>query len=445
MFAGMKLAFTKQMYFKPSYLPSNGAANILVRSLAEELGLSLNKKYEIILASFLAIAKKVNGQAFDWWTGNDNKTLKLWSLFPHVSNQSVMEVYKLLRENGYIGAMKGSKTSAIEGLAVEKPNWITAQRLPKHFMEEATFIESNLPFVMVNQPETYEDKKATKNQYFAAPKLSIKKVKQEFGEEYKLAYRSVSEMNAYWSQHPLYNPIANEFYSSARRIFHNGSIKSGGCWYGGWTDFNSNQRCSFTIDGHPVVQVDVNAMILCLLSSLTGKPMNMIGAFQDVYQAVLSQIPDTKNSRDKLKQVIIELAGSGNPYKEKPSSDCEILENIDEFTHIRDLCLEAYPALKCLDQERFNFTNDLSFHEASILTETLLSLKQIGVVAYPAHDCLIVRMGDEFDAVETFKKVFKDYVSLFQKLNKLPELYLDIALTIKFDPSEQVRIQGASS
>ena len=121
------------------------------------------------------------------------------------------------------------------------------------------------------------------------------------------------------------------------------------------------------------------------------------------------------------------------------------MENIDEFTHIRDLCLEAYPALKCLDKESFNFTNSLSYHEANILTQTLLSLKQVGVVAYPLHDCVIVRMGDEFEAVETLKKVFKDYVSLFQKLNKLPELYLDIALTIKFDPSEQVRIQGASS
>jgi hypothetical protein len=433
------------MYFKPSYLPSNGAANILVRSLAEELGLSLNKKYEIILASFLAIAKKVNGQAFDWWTGNDNKTLKLWSLFPHVSNQSVVEVYKLLRENGYIGAMTGFKTSTIEGLGVEKPNWITAQRLPKYFMEEATFIESNLPFVMVNQPETYEDKRATQNQYFAAPKLSIKQVKQEFGEEYKLAYRSVNEMNEYWSQHPLYNPIANEYYSSARRIFHNGSIKSGGRWYGGWTDFQSNQRSSFKIDSHPVVQVDVNAMILCLLSSLTGKPMNMIGAFQDVYQSVLFQIPNIANSREKVKQVIVELAGSGDAYKEKPSPDCEILGDVDEFIHIRNLCLEAYPALKCLNNEHFNFTNDLSYHEATILTQTLLSLKQIGVVAYPVHDCVIVRMGDEFDAVEMFKRIFKDYVSLFQKLNKLPELYLDIALTIKYDPSEQVRIQGASS
>ena len=86
------------MYFKPSYLPSNGAANILVRSLAEELGLSLNKKYKIILASYLAIAKKVNGQAFDWGTENENKNLKFWSLFPNVSSRSVSEVYKLLKD-----------------------------------------------------------------------------------------------------------------------------------------------------------------------------------------------------------------------------------------------------------------------------------------------------------------------------------------------------------
>ena len=86
------------MYYKPSYVPQNGAANILVRHLAEQLGLKLNKKYEIVLASFLAVAKKVNGQAFDWWTGNQNKNPKLWSLFPHVTNTSVRKVFKLLEE-----------------------------------------------------------------------------------------------------------------------------------------------------------------------------------------------------------------------------------------------------------------------------------------------------------------------------------------------------------
>jgi hypothetical protein len=193
------------------------------------------------------------------------------------------------------------------------------------------------------------------------------------------------------------------------------------------------------------VQVDVNAMILCLLACFTGKPMNMIGPFQDVYQAVLFQIPNIANSRDKVKQVVMELVGSGDPYKEKPSSDSEFLDNVDEYIYIRDLCLQAYPALKCLNKERLNFINDLSYHEADILTQTLLNLKNIGVVAYPAQDCMIVKLGDEFDAVQTFKKAFKDQVYSFQKLNKLPELDLDIALTVKFDPSNKIRVEGSSS
>ena len=71
----LNLHVGKVMYFKPSYLPHNETANVLVKALAAELGLSLNKKYEIILASFLAIAKKVNGQTFDWWTNDNNKKL----------------------------------------------------------------------------------------------------------------------------------------------------------------------------------------------------------------------------------------------------------------------------------------------------------------------------------------------------------------------------------
>jgi len=441
----MKLAFLKPMYFKPSYLPSNGAANILVRSLAEELGLSLNKKYKIVLASFLAVAKKVNGQAFDWGTENENKNLKFWSLFPHVSSKSVSQVYRLLRKYGYIGAVEDVKAPLVASAGFEQSNWVKAQRLPKYFMEEATFIESNLPFVLVNQPEIYEDRIVNEKQYFSALKLDVKQLKQEFGEDYALAYRSVEEMNAFWSQHPLYNPIANEFYASARRIFHKGCMKSGGHWYGGWTNFKSNELCSFTIDGHPVVQIDANAMILCLLSSLTGKPMNMIGSFKDVYQAVFSQIPNIANSRDKVKQVIMELVGSGDPNKEKPSSDSEILDNVGEYIYIRDLCLQSYPALKFLNKERFNFINDLSYHEADILTLTLLNLKQIGVVAYPERGGLIVRLGDEFNAVETLKKAYKDYVYSFQKLNKLPELDLDIALTVKFDPANKVVVEGSTS
>ena len=427
------------MYFKPSYLPSNGAANILVRLLAEELGLSRNKKYEIILASFLAIAKKVNGQAFDWWMGNDDKNQNLWSLFPHVSNQSVGKIYNLLKAHRYIETSTDFPNYLVERIGLGRPNWIKAKRLTKNFLEMATFVESNLPYVLVNKPETYEEKVVRKNLNLAAPKLGNAEVKRRFGRGYLLACKPIEEMNDYWAEHPLHNPIDNESYSSARRIFHNGSIESGGRWFGGWTEFKSDQRCQFTIDKHPVVHVNVNAMILCLLSSLTGKPMNMIGVWWDVYHRVCCQIPNITNSRQKVKQVIMELTGSGNPYKSKPSADNEILDDVDEFIHIRDLCIDAYPALKHLDNERMNFANDLSFHEANVLTKTLLNLKKMGIVAYPVHDCVIVRLGDEFDAVETFKRVFKDYVSTFHDHN----IEIDIALTVQFDPSNIVGIQGS--
>jgi len=115
------------MYFKPSYLPSNGAANILVRELTRELGLSPIKKYQIILASFLAVAKKVNGKAFDWSIDDNKNTSRIWNLFPDVNNQSVEEVYGLLKKYGYIKAITSFTASVIESVVFGKPNWIKAQ------------------------------------------------------------------------------------------------------------------------------------------------------------------------------------------------------------------------------------------------------------------------------------------------------------------------------
>ena len=183
------------MYFKPSYLPHNGAANILVKSLAEELGLSLNKKYEIILASFLAIAKKVNGQAFDWWIDNNNKNRNIWSLFPHVNNQSVRETYNLLKAHQYIETSTDFPNYLAERIGFGRPNWIKAKRLTKNFLEMATFVEANLPYVLVNKPETYEEKVVRKNLNLSAPTLSNAEVKQRFGREYIQAYKPLKEMN----------------------------------------------------------------------------------------------------------------------------------------------------------------------------------------------------------------------------------------------------------
>ena len=146
------------MYFKPSYVPYNDAAKDSVKTLAEDLGLPSDIKHQIVLASFLAVAKKAKGKPFDWWTGNDDTKLKFWSLYEHVSNQSIRRVYKLLKEHGYIGYIIGFTPDEVEAMGVGKPNWVTAQRLPEDLLNNAIFIEANLPPVLVNKKETYEEK-----------------------------------------------------------------------------------------------------------------------------------------------------------------------------------------------------------------------------------------------------------------------------------------------
>ena len=77
-----------------------------------------------------------------------------------------------------------------------------------------------------------------------------------------------------------------------------------------------------------------------------------------------------------------------------------------------------------LNKKHINFTDALSFHEANILTNTLLQLKQQGVVAYPIHDCVLVKEKHQSIAVKTFRAEFSKYVATYQSKNNLSYLTL---------------------
>ena len=101
-----------------------------------------------------------------------------------------------------------------------------------------------------------------------------------------------------------------------------------------------------------------------------------------------------------------------------------------------------YPALNDLNKEHFNFTDALSFHEANILTNTLLQLKQQGVVAYPIHDCVMVKEKHQSIAVKTFRSEFSKYVATYQSTNNLSYLTIKIAVSVESKTKSKVRMQG---
>ncbi|MDG2230841.1 MAG: hypothetical protein P8K82_04130, partial [Paracoccaceae bacterium] len=99
-------------------------------------------------------------------------------------------------------------------------------------------------------------------------------------------------------------------------------------------------------------------------------------------------------------------------------------------------------ALNDLNKKHMNFTDALSFHEANILTNTLFELKGQGVVAYPIHDCVLVKEKHKDIAVKTFRAEFSKYVSTYQSKNNLSYLTIKMAVSIESKTKSKVRMQG---
>ena len=459
------------MYFKPSYLPYNDAAKDSVETLAEALGLSLNIKYQLVLASFLAVAKAAKEQSFYWLSGHENRTLQYYSHYPNVGAPVITKVRKKLLECGFIldahkvrikemkterytvgkKVLDGVELSELMGFGVIENQrykstnsyFVPLEMLPKT-LDDAAFIDANNPYLLVNHLQTWEEKQHQEREGLPTPRLRYKETLATFKLDYSKAVRPVKEMNAYWQQHPLYNPIQNEYYAAATRIFHNASIKSGGRWYGNWTNKSATERLNFTIDGDAVCEVDINASHPTLLSCLVSERMNIGETWTDLYHSLAVTLPHIENARGKIKKVFLELIGTGNPNKREPSVDAKgnSLDK-EEYLFIRDAALEMYPCLKHLNKERMNFANALSFHEAEILTTVLLQLKLLGVAAYPIHDCVLVKEEHQTLAVETLRRVFTDYIYSYQKRNKLPYLNINLAVSIESNTSSKVRLFGS--
>ncbi|MDB4053754.1 hypothetical protein N9499_07490 [Octadecabacter sp.] len=299
--------------FQPQYLPHNQAGHELVEALAAELDLKLNNAHKTILASFLFCVQEAGVGAFIVWSGGSTSQDTVgYSFYPATGAPTVRKVRSHLVGAGYITNhddlpsdlvdMTNKEARVVTGTdradRVKQPNKyrINAQLLLEELLSgSALFVDAQRPYVLVNKPEAYSDKAIRKEEHRKSPKLSYQAV---YGGWQKrratAAQKAVREMNAYWVQHPLTLPATNsnpdKLFASATRIFHEGSLTSGGRWYGGWTQIKSAQRLQMRIDDEPVCEIDLNASQPTLLSALLGARMNVGGTWTDVYDAVVERL-----------------------------------------------------------------------------------------------------------------------------------------------------------
>ena len=454
--------------FQPHYLPHNQAAERLTNAIARELNLSLSgrtgQKHEIIIASFLSAVKHRDENTIVWRTGKDNQDSDYWAFIPNVGQSVSLKICTALEDaefisrvtdEGRINLMASQELDPL--MKVEMLSWlnrgkrtqaalfeVNTDMLDVAALAEASFVEANRPHVYLNKAEQPKERIDRKKRRDSAPKHSLTTIKATYGPAYSRAVQSVKQMNAMWLQHPLHLPTTHGstemYFASATRIFHNGNFDSGGRWYGGWTSLTRETRKHLTIDGEPVVEVDLNASLLTLLSCVVSQPMQCDDSWDDAYAVVAERLEFEEPyevSRAKVKQVIVELIGTGNPNKaesatndkDSPFDDSETSK--EQFNHIRDLCHQAYPALLMLNKKDMNFIAALSFHEATIITQTMLKLKDMGVAAYSMHDGLIVKQSNADNTVSTLREVYNEYVTTHQVNHRLTKLGISVPLSVE--------------
>ena len=455
--------FSVTPYFLPIYLPFIKEAEHLVSYVADTSNLSLSgksgTKNKIVIASFLQAAQASDDLRFVWLTGKDNKDSHLWSFIPNLGEHTITKVRTALEASGFIKSITYAEEFSlsdyftpemIEAMGVFSSGLkdraslfdVNKDLVDPDKLTSATFIEANRPFVLVSKAEQDDEKLDRKKRREHSPKHKLTTIKATYGPAYSASVREVKAMNAFWSEHPLSLPSEGsnlaQYFASATLIYHNSTMKNGGRWDGGWTFMSGNERKALQIDGESVIEVDLNASQLTLLSAITSQPMRCGNTWHDAYQVVVEQLSEgsaVKLARDKVKQVIVELIGTGNPNKANPAEDKDSpfdnsKSSTEEFKRLRDIALDIYPALLRLNK-KLRSSAELSFHEANIITQTMLKLKAIGVPSYSMHDGLIVKQSDEDVTVNTIRDVYNGYVTTYQKKHKLDVLNIQVALSIE--------------
>jgi hypothetical protein len=446
---------------RPVYEPYNEAAKTLVDLVHQSLLLEADRpssvfKQKLIVCGFLAAAQRAfskedGGIAIS--SAND-----YWSQYPRAGSTVAKQVQEALVSGEYISLVDGTGKMYVwkddEGMwnsaGVMSIYTINESLLTLDGFVDAEFIEVARPTVQVSIYETKEQRYARKAIKKRTPKMRINAIRESFGKAYGVASVEVESLNTFWCKHPLALPqIGNGvrgYAACATRVYHNGALNNGGRYYGAWTTMEGSYRLQCTIDDEPVAQIDLNASQPTLFSSMMGMKMKVGEMWEDLYTYALEAVDlhgfdiedDNKTRRNKIKQVTVELIGTGNAHKLKEAEDSKYSFLDGEFARYRNGLLKVVPALHLLNKTYFNGAGYVSFHESQMMMLTLRDLKDMGIPAYPVHDCLIVKETN----VETATNVYRDTIRNYIKEHGNGSVDITVPVSIERSGVEKKHVAG---
>lgn len=203
-----------------------------------------------------------------------------------------------------------------------------------------------------------------------------------------------------------------------RRSFRH-DLRMGGRYYaigtGNFQQMSEAERTHITINGAPVVEVDIHACNLSIFLALTGTRTLPSG---DLYERV--RLPnDIPNARAAVKEWMVETFGSGRLMSHWSRRAPETVRSIRPSV-IRTAALRAYPALANLTvvlppdlaaslppcEGEKAVGQVLANWESRVMQGALGYVREYGVVGLPMHDALIVAKDAEGLAREGLSGAF---------------------------------------
>ena len=237
-------------------------------------------------------------------------------------------------------------------------------------------------------------------------KLRGRKVAQNFISSDPVYQAEVADMQFINEQLHQYKLEGGEF-TGLKRIFNNYtdegySWDAGGRMYGveqdGYQKLASSERAKMTINGEPVVEIDIEACFLSILFGLMNKPLPN----KDMYKVKGMHRAVVKS------WMTISLTNGKLLTKWPPKARSRLInkhpdQKIPTATKVTETVLKSYPWLKRLSDEGIGWPK-LQYIESTVMKNTVMELLGEGIPAYPVHDSVIVPASGRLRAIEVFAK-----------------------------------------
>lgn len=231
----------------------------------------------------------------------------------------------------------------------------------------------------------------------------------------------VKKINQCMTKHPLETLTGQEF-GFCCRIFNDGRLNVGGRLYGGWQCFSEEERLLSLIDFEPVCEIDFKASYISIANVLVGTGADLgVDPYQKIEFVRKERGSDRANEMRKLAKLLVssfisqanKQGSCSFEMTQFPKGKVEMDEAIGSVRRIpmrekfripvglgvRDYIADILAAFPFL-QDVGKYQGNIMFIESEIVVGALSKLAGQGIVAYPVHDCLLVKISDKDQAIK---------------------------------------------